>query len=138
MKQIIVLVGLLYILIPAHSQTRNRTQLSGQILDAKTGAPLPGASIQLAESKVGTIADSVGYYRLNTVPIGHTLIEVSYAGYKSIVEHLDIVAGTNTRDFLLTSSVVENAAVTVTPVGSATSIRKTPISVTRVNKTELL
>ena len=41
-------------------------------------------------------------------------------------------------DFALTSSIVENEAVTITAVGSATSVRKAPIAITRVTKTELL
>jgi iron complex outermembrane recepter protein len=138
MKKIFLLLSIMLSLFVVNGQVRNRTQLSGQVLDAKSGAPLPGASIQLAESKVGTIADSTGNYRLDNVPIGHTLIEVSYAGYKSVVDHIDIAAGTNTRDFLLVSTIVENEAVTVTAVGSATSIRKTPIAISRVNKTQLL
>jgi iron complex outermembrane receptor protein len=120
------------------AQQKNHTQLSGNVTDSKTGAPLAGASIVLSESKVGTIADSTGHYILNNVPYGHTLIEISYAGYRSLVEHLDVKGGANTSDFSLTPSVVENEAVTITAVGSATSVRKAPIQITRVNKTELL
>lgn len=120
------------------AQQKNRTQLSGKVTDVKTGAPLPGASVILAESKIGTSTDSSGNYILNNVPLGHTLIEVSYAGYKSSVEHVDIKTGTNTKNFTLTSSIVENEAVTITAVGNATSVRKAPIPITRVNKSELL
>lgn len=127
-----------FIVCISFAQQKNRTQLSGKVIDIKTGVPLPGASIILAESKVGTSADSSGNYVLNNVPFGHTLIEVSYAGYKSSVEHIDIKPGTNTKNFALTSSIVENEAVTITAVGNATSVRKAPIPITRVNKSELL
>jgi iron complex outermembrane receptor protein len=72
---------------------QSKTQLSGKITDAKTGEPLLGASVILAESKVGTTTDSSGYYLLKNIPLGHTLIEVSFSGYRSIVEHVDINAG---------------------------------------------
>jgi iron complex outermembrane recepter protein len=122
----------------AFSQKPTRTQLTGKITDLKEGFPLPGASVILAESKTGTVSDSNGIYTLKNVPVGHTLIEVSYQGYKSTVQHVDITEGVNTHDFSLVSSIIENEAVTITAVGSATSTRKAPISITRVNKLELL
>src|SRR6266498_4300358 len=138
MKKIFSIGICLFIISITSAQQKSRTQLSGKVTDAKTGAPLTGAYIILAESKVGTTTDSTGNYTLTNIPFGHTLIEVSYSGYRSIVEHLDVKSGTNTRDFLLTSSIIENEAVTITAVGTATSIRKAPVPITRVNKTELL
>jgi iron complex outermembrane receptor protein len=129
--------GLLVVCI-SFAQQKNRTQLSGKVIDVKTGAPLPGASVILAESKIGTSADSSGNYTLKNVPFGHTLIEVSYAGYKSLVEHVDVKSGANTKNFALAASIVENEAVTITAVGNATSVRKAPIPITRVTKSELL
>ncbi len=120
------------------SQARVRSQLSGRITDVKTGQSLRGASIVLSESRLGTTADSNGNYTLKNIPLGHTIIEVSHTGYKSIVAHADIVSGQNLKDFPLSSSFVENEAVTITAVGSATSIRKAPIAITRVTKAELL
>jgi iron complex outermembrane recepter protein len=137
MKKIFLVCTLLLALF-ANAQKTNRTQLTGRITDSKDGLPLPGASIVLAQSKMGTTTDSNGVYSLNNVPLGHTLLEISYQGYRSIVQHVDISEGVNTKDFALVSAIVENEAVTITAVGSATSIRKAPVSITRVNKTELL
>ena len=83
MKRIVSFGICLFIVCISFAQQKSRTQLSGKVIDVKTGAPLSGASVILAESKVGTSADSAGNYILNNVPFGHTLIEVSYAGYKS-------------------------------------------------------
>jgi iron complex outermembrane receptor protein len=136
MKKSLVFSVFLLSLSIAYSQSR--TQLSGMVTDAKTGEPLPGASILLAESRMGTTSDSTGNYILRNLPFGHTIIEISYAGYRTLVEHLDIKAGSNERNFALDTSVIENEGLTVTAVGSAISIRKAPIAITRVNKNELL
>ena len=136
MKKLFVFIVSIFTMVFAYSQSR--TQLSGKVTDAKTGAPLVRASIILAESRVGTLTDSSGNYSLKNIPPGHTLIEVSYEAYKSIVDHVDVKQGTNTKDFSLSPSIIENETVTITAVGSATSIRKAPIAITRVNKTELL
>jgi iron complex outermembrane receptor protein len=127
-----------FIFLALSADCQSKTQLTGKVTDAKTGEPLPGASIILAESKVGTTSDSSGNYRLNNIPTGHTLIEISYEGYRSVVEHLDVRNGSNTKNFGLNAAIVENEAVTITAVGSATSMRKAPIPITRVNKAELL
>jgi iron complex outermembrane receptor protein len=137
MKKLFLFCACLCLILSAQSQ-QSRTQLIGKITDAKTGEPLAGASVLLAESKVGTTTDNSGQYQLNNVPYGHTIIEVSYEGHRTVVEHLDVKSGANTKDFSLSPSVIENEAVTVTAVGRATSIRKAPIPITRVNKAELL
>jgi iron complex outermembrane receptor protein len=137
MKKIFFFISLSCIAFLSFGQQKNRSQLSGKVSDTQTGQALPGASIVLVDSRLGTTTDSSGHYVLYNVPPGHTLIEVSYQGYRSIVEHVD-VSGPLQKDFALSASVIENEGVTVTAVGSATSIRKAPIAITRVNKEELL
>jgi iron complex outermembrane receptor protein len=138
MKKLFFLSISVFCIFVSSAQPRNRSQLSGKVTDAKTGQPLPGASVVLADSKMGTTADSSGNYILNNVPQGHTIMEISYEGYRTIVDHIDLTTGANTKNFTLNASVIENEAVTITAVGSATSTRKAPIPITRVNKTELL
>ncbi len=116
---------------------QKKANLSGKITDVTTGLPLAGASVILVDAKFGTSTDSEGRYSFKNVPEGHLLLEISFTGYRSVIEHVD-VAGTVEKDFALKSSVVENEAITVTAVGSATSIRKAPIPITRVNKELLL
>lgn len=136
MKKFLLFCATIFTVFLANGQSR--TQLAGKITDSKTGEPLAGASVVLAESKTGTTTDSSGFYRLKNVPFGHTLIEISFEGYRSAVDHIDIKNGVNTKDFSLLSSIIENEAVTITAVGSATSIRKAPVPIVRVNKAQLL
>ena len=137
MKRIFFLTIGIFIVTIGYSQQKTKTQLSGKVLDAKTQRPLIGASVILADSKTGTLSDSSGNYVLKNIPVGHTIIEVSYAGYKTLVEHLDLSSNT-AHNFSLTPSMLVNEGVTVTAVANATSIRKTPIAISRVNKSELL
>ncbi|MCU7549569.1 TonB-dependent receptor [Chitinophagaceae bacterium LB-8] len=137
MKKLLLLVIGCCIIVTSWSQQKQRTLLSGRVIDAQTGAPLPGASIVLSDSKVGTNTDSSGHYIFKNIPKGHNLVEISYTGYKTLVEHLD-ATGNDTVNFALTSSIIENEGVTVTGVVGATSIRKAPVPITRVSKSELL
>src|SRR5215203_309733 len=137
MKKLFLLFVGVFTLFICWGQVKVRTQLSGKVTDAKTGDPLPGATIILSDSRIGTTSDTSGYYILRNIPLGHTVIEVSYAGYKTLVEHLDLT-GNNEHNITLSSTIIVNEGVTVTAVGGATSIRKAPIPITKVNKTELL
>lgn len=55
--------------------------ISGQVTDAATNMPLPGASIKAGKS--GTITDSQGNYQLTNLPAGNQTLAVSYLGYES-------------------------------------------------------
>src|SRR5437868_9264693 len=109
MKRIFLFSICLTISILSFGQ-QNKSQLSGRVRDAKTGEPLAGASVALVESKQGTNTNEKGNYTLQNIQGGHTVIEISYAGYRSIVEHLDI-SGNVQKDFSLTPSIIENEGV---------------------------
>lgn len=110
---------------------------SGKVTDAVTGVPLPGASVYLADARIGAIADTNGRYSFKNIPAGHHLVEVSFTGYATLVEHIDI-AKTKEKDFALTPTVIENVGVTVTGVTQATSVRNSPIPVTLLRKSQML
>lgn len=114
-----------------------KVTLSGKITDAKTGEILPGASVYLADDKIGTSADANGHYQLSGIPPGHHIIEVSHTGYATVVEHVEIITDL-VKDFQLSSVLVENQGVIITGVSAATSIRKSPVPVTSIRKTALL
>jgi iron complex outermembrane receptor protein len=135
MKRIIFLAILFFSAFTSFAQQRN--QLTGKIIDLKSNQPLAGATVVLVDMRLSTISDSTGTYVFKNVPNGHTAIEISFIGYSTIVEHIDI-NGSATKNYSLNPSVIENEAVTVTAVASATSIRKAPVVVTRVNRAELL
>ncbi len=114
-----------------------KVSLSGKITDAKTGEPLPGASVYFADEKIGTYADEKGNYVLNNIPDGHHVIEISFSGYGTLVEHVELTSNTE-RNFALSTVVTENQGVIVTGVSGATSIRKTPVPVSILKRSDLL
>jgi iron complex outermembrane receptor protein len=119
------------------AQPRQTITLSGKISDANTGLPLSGATVYLTDARLGSSANREGVYTLRNVPSGHHLLEISFAGYTTIVEHIDITSNLE-KNFTLAPAVVENQGVTVTGVTSATSTRKAPIPVTLIRKTQLM
>ena len=111
--------------------------LSGKITDAKTGKPLAGAAIILHEAKTGTITDENGNYKTPSVPAGKYLVEISFTGYASVLEVMDIT-NNPVKNFALKERFVENEAITVTGVASATKVRQSAQPVSIVKRSDLL
>ena len=54
---------------------RIKVLLTGKITDAVTGEALPGASIYIADIKLGTIADTGGKYSFRDIPLAIILLK---------------------------------------------------------------
>lgn len=121
---------------PLPVATPPASTLSGKITDAKTGEPLPGASIYVHDLKKGTIADVKGIYRIANLNTGKYLVEITYRGYSTIIESVP-VQGETQKDFSMKEAVVENEEVTVTGVSAATRIRQSPQPVDVLKKEQL-
>ena len=71
----------------------------GTVTDASTGQPLPAATVQLADTYRGTIANDEGEYSLKVQQLPATLT-VSYIGYVS--QEREVTAPVEQIDFALT------------------------------------
>lgn len=58
-------------------------RISGNILDAKTGETLPGATILIEGTNKGASADFDGKFSINNVPTGKVTLVVSFISYTS-------------------------------------------------------
>jgi iron complex outermembrane receptor protein len=121
---------------PSHTVKANGV-LTGKVTDVQSKGPLAGATVYVHEARVGAVTDNNGMYKIQNLPSGKFLVEVTYAGYGSVTETIDIKADIE-KDFSLSPEVVENQGVTVTGVSGATQIKKTPIPITILRKENLL
>lgn len=111
--------------------------LHGTVTDAKTGKPMQGAVIYLHEAKTGAITDQNGVYKTPAVPEGRYLVEVSFQGFASVLETME-VSGNQERNFSLKITYIENDAVTVTGVASASKVRQSAQPVSILKRNDLL
>ena len=109
--------------------------LTGKVYDKATGKILPGASVYLPEIKKGTITNKEGVFTIN-IEQGSHVLEISYMGYATDVENIQLQKNT-TQDFYLNNSVLEGGNVIVTSFLRATSTKRTPTPVTIIKKEEL-
>lgn len=140
MKQLLIYLLILTALpaaINAQSPRAVRSSISGKIINKKTGEPLQSASISFPDLKMGGTSNAEGNFNIVNVPQGKYLMEITFTGFASVLENVEI-RGNVQKDFSLNPSYVETEAVTVTGVSAATSVRRTPIPVSIVKKDDLL
>ncbi len=81
----------------------------GQVLSAETGAPLPGAQIQVGETGLGVMAGVEGRYQIDRIPTGETWLQVRLLGFApESIEGVVIQEGGTTRvDVYLSRQALE-------------------------------
>lgn len=80
---VVVLLSSLLLLVITHSALAAGPSLlvKGNVTDAVTGDPVPGATVRVPETLVGTSADQRGHFRLHVPDDTHAL-QVSAVGYR--------------------------------------------------------
>ncbi|MBC7851014.1 MAG: TonB-dependent receptor [Chitinophagaceae bacterium] len=114
-----------------------QVSFTGKITDARTGDPLVGASVYIADLRTGAATNQAGVFTINNISPGRHLVEISFVGYAGVTEYIDIRSSVS-RDFSLAAAIVENNEVVVTGVSRATQLRRTPTPVTVVRRQEIM
>jgi iron complex outermembrane receptor protein len=139
MKKITYLL-LLIILFPTNDLSAfnaQKTSLSGRITDKLTGEALPGVTLYIPDLKTGTVSAIDGTYKIDNLPQAKILLQVSFLGYKNIIETIDL-STTTTKNFALELSAKEIHEVVVTGLSQAGERHRTPTPISIVTKTQLL
>ena len=111
-------------------------KITGRITDKLNGEPVAGATVYIPELKTGTMADKDGVYKIDNLPRTKVIIQVSFIGYKSVIENIDL-ATTSTKDFVMEQAITEMNEVVITGSSRATEITKTPVPMITVSSKEL-
>ena len=132
-----LLTGLIWLCVSFFAIDAKATDITGKIIDATTKQTLPGAVVSIPDLKLSVPSDINGNYRIKGVSAkGKYLLQVTYVGYKTETQLVDMTK-TQTADFVLSSSSIETETVVVTGVSRATEIKKSPIPLVAVSKTFL-
>jgi iron complex outermembrane recepter protein len=113
-----------------------QTTLTGKITDKKSGEPIAGATVFIPELKSGAIADKDGIYKIENLPKTKVIVQVSFLGYKSVVENADL-SKTSTLNINMEEAITEMNEVVITGTSRATEITRSPIPMITVNTREL-
>ncbi len=117
----------------ANRKTNSTTgTLSGQVFDKKTNAPLAGATVYIADLKLGVITDQNGKYFFKSLPSGNFLIEVRFVGFSALTKTVAI-NGASAENFELETNIVEESAVVVTGSSKATQVKRNPVPIIAIS-----
>ena len=86
---------LLLVVAPPALHAQVSGTLRGVVRSAATGEPIVGATVQIIGTNVATQTDDEGRYRLQSVPIGVTVIRqnpglLGYSQHTSLAQHVSI------------------------------------------------
>ncbi|RNC79791.1 MAG: TonB-dependent receptor [Winogradskyella sp.] len=124
----IFLVGCIVILFSfSNSFAQNKFTLSGIITDKSTTETLIGVNIIIPELKTGTVTNEYGFYSI-TLQEGKYEIQISYLGYKTITETVDLTANIS-LNFNLEESAESLDEIVITEDVEKLNIRKPQMSV---------
>ena len=86
LKSIIFLCAFsLGLTINGFAQNTLTQTLRGQVVDADNNQRLSGVSVKLVGTEKGTLSDTLGQFRLISVPIGRYALQISRVGYETLV-----------------------------------------------------
>jgi TonB-linked SusC/RagA family outer membrane protein len=105
--------------------------IKGKITDRTNNNPVQGATITIKNSNNSTVSDEQGNFQLNSSSSGPVTLQVSSVGFRSI--EITAQPGRNTT-IQLENDVRVMEDVVVTGVSSATSQKKVPFSVEKINE----
>ena len=114
-----------------------QNSLSGYIKDANNGNLVKGVKIAIPGIHLSGVSDSLGTYRINNIPKGSYLIEVTAGGFETKIETV-YIKGDIVKNYQLELSATELKEVVITGVSSPTDKQKAPIPVTTVSFEQLL
>jgi iron complex outermembrane receptor protein len=94
MKSFLIFVLLLVYLISNAQTNTNRNfsgysgSLSGKVIDSASGQPIGGASIYIADLKLGALANEAGNYHFANLPSGTYLVEAHAIGHSAQIKNV--------------------------------------------------
>ena len=112
---LLVMAILLVAQVSANPVPGSTGKIAGRIVDADSGAPVPGAVVRIEETLHGDAADSDGHYAIINVKPGSYVITASMIGYATLrIENVEVSADRTTRvNIELQEAVIEGEEIVV-------------------------
>ena len=109
---------------------QEKVTLSGIVSDANNNETLIGVSVYVSELNIGTYTNEYGFYSI-TLPKGNYTLQISYIGFETFSEKLEIDQNVK-KNFSLKESKQELKEVVITESAYKTNIKKPEMSVNKL------
>ncbi len=110
--------------------------VAGKVFD-EANSSLPGASVYVQGTSLGTITDYDGQFIIDKVPVGKQTIKISFIGFSEIDIEVTVVEGqkTSISDVKMESSALGLQEIEV--IASVAIDRKTPVAVSTIKAADI-
>jgi len=123
------------------ANAQNTGSLTGIVVDKSTQQPLEGVSIKLDGSDKGTIADSLGKFRIANIPVKSYNLEISKVGYKTFTLYNIVITSGNENNYTIELEQGFTSLSEVVIKANKKTVRaatlETPLSVQRLTSEEI-
>jgi len=133
--RVLTLLICIFISVAVHAESSSHSSLSGRITDT-SGAPLPGAVIELPDLHTGGVADVDGRYEILDLPSGKFLVTVKLLSFATKSQTVNL-AGQSIQDFQLSEAVLEQHEVIVTGTSAATEQKRNPAPIQTISAAQM-
>ncbi|RME01967.1 MAG: hypothetical protein D6814_00490 [Calditrichaeota bacterium] len=111
--------------------------ISGTVVDERTGEPLVGANVFIENTNVGTATNANGKFFISYTPQGNFNLIVSFIGYKRYSKTFGPGSSTTNLTIKLREDVFQTEAIVVTGIANRRSKAVAEVSVDRVSAESL-
>jgi TonB-dependent starch-binding outer membrane protein SusC len=127
-------VLLAFLALPGVAEAQDTGTIQGTVTDRSTLRPLAGAQVQVLGTPRGGLTNRDGQFTIANVPAGTQEVRVTFIGYRSETQEVQVVAGqTASVDFPLAASAVALDEVVVTGTAGAVERRRVGASISTVD-----
>ncbi len=121
------------------AQVARSGTVTGRVSDARTGQPIPGATIEIDGTRIAGLSGDDGRFRLANVPAGERGITARRIGYNLVRHTVTVTAGAEaSADFALEVAPVALDQVVVTGTAGGEQRRAIGNSISTIDATDAL
>lgn len=135
---LILLILIIATLSLANAQKNERGTVKGSVRSSKDGTPVSYAQVQIYNTDIGTMADSLGEYRIDNAPLGYHQVQVVSLNFKTQVsDPVQITASLERKVDLFLEPDVQNIDAVRVSARSTRRAETPPTSTYRLNIQEI-
>jgi TonB-dependent starch-binding outer membrane protein SusC len=125
---------LAFLVLPGAAESQDTGTIQGSVSDRSTLRPLAGAQVQVVGTTRGGLTNREGQFTITNVPAGPQEVRVTFIGYRTETQEVQVVAGQTVEvDMPLASSAVALDEVVVTGTAGAVERRRVGASISTVD-----
>lgn len=125
----------LFLLSFTQVQGQKKVSISGFVKDGTSGEDLIGANVYIKELEVGVATNAYGFYSIS-IPPGNYTIVVSYLGYESATEEIELSADVK-KNYEISEIGIQTEEVVIVAKKSDENVKKNEMSKIEITPEQL-